>query len=144
MEFHTSINGTKRRKHTVFAVCLLTGFFCGPPGGIRTLGLQNRNLLRYPASLRAVIKAPKLIIYFFTASFNPFLLFVQGNSIYFSPVRIYSKEGMERTARNIFLRIPILPKSAAFKRESAVFLMKLIFNAPMFPHRLRKFFNFCQ
>lgn len=29
---------------------------CGPPGGIRTPGLQNRNLLRYPASPRAGIK----------------------------------------------------------------------------------------
>ena len=28
-------------------------FFIGPPGGIRTPGLQNRNLLRYPASPRA-------------------------------------------------------------------------------------------
>lgn len=27
----------------------------GPPGGIRTPGLQNRNLLRYPASPRAEI-----------------------------------------------------------------------------------------
>lgn len=30
-------------------------FLFGPPGGIRTPGLQNRNLLRYPASLRAEI-----------------------------------------------------------------------------------------
>ena len=30
-------------------------FLIGPPEGIRTPGLQNRNLLRYPASLRADI-----------------------------------------------------------------------------------------
>ena len=29
--------------------------FCGPPEGIRTPGLQNRNLLRYPAAPRAEI-----------------------------------------------------------------------------------------
>ena len=31
----------------------LRRFAAGPPGGIRTPVLQNRNLLRYPASLRA-------------------------------------------------------------------------------------------
>ena len=31
------------------------GFFVGPPGGIRTPGLWNRNPLRYPASPRAVM-----------------------------------------------------------------------------------------
>lgn len=34
---------------------------CGPPGGIRTPGLQNRNLLRYPASPRAGIKLYALL-----------------------------------------------------------------------------------
>ena len=31
------------------------GFFVGPPGGIRTPGLWNRNPLRYPASPRAAV-----------------------------------------------------------------------------------------
>lgn len=40
----------------------------GPPGGIRTPDLQNRNLLRYPA-------APRAVIFSFQRIFNNIILY---------------------------------------------------------------------
>ncbi len=60
---HRSTNRDKKKTRTRFAC----GSSFGPPGGIRTPGLWNRNPLRYPASPRADIYASLGGVYYSTS-----------------------------------------------------------------------------
>ena len=65
--------GLDKKKEVTFGIQKLLLF--GPPGGIRTPDLQNRNLLRYPTSLRAD-KSRLCVNCFYKTPFNRLFKFI--------------------------------------------------------------------